>query len=98
MALTVRRSLEGMPWVRAEPPSQLKDVVHSLIPAAEIWAGANDEPPEQELRRALNWAAEGQRTSDDGSVAEGLVVVAGSLYLVADFYRLLGAADRSNNR
>ncbi|KAJ7132991.1 Mur ligase [Mycena filopes] len=71
---------EGMPWVKPVPPAELQEVVGSLAPGLATWVHAVDAPGG--LRRALNWAAERQAGK------EGLVVLAGSLYLVADFYRL----------
>ncbi|EJD04981.1 Mur ligase [Fomitiporia mediterranea MF3/22] len=69
----------------------------------ELWTppeadAANDGNPTQELQDALLWAAEcslNERKHRDGldgsgdDVEENLVLVAGSLYLAADFYRLL---------
>ncbi|KAI0726230.1 Mur ligase [Fomitopsis betulina] len=77
---------EGMPWVRHELRDVLAASVRELAPNAGIWDGVgcdgNRGPPAQ-LLSALDWAA--RRQTEKG----GLVVVAGSLYLVADFYRLL---------
>ncbi|KAJ7677453.1 Mur ligase [Mycena rosella] len=70
---------EGMPWVRAVPPAELHAVVEELAPGTETRV-YGDEP--DALRHALEWAAGRQDARD------GLVVLAGSLYLVADFYRL----------
>lgn len=72
---------EGMPWVKSVPPSDLRDVVTHLVPSAKVWA-EDESTDSSQLTRALEWAAESGR--------EGLIVLAGSLYLVADFYRLLG--------
>ncbi|KAJ7021591.1 Mur ligase [Mycena alexandri] len=71
---------EGMPWVKPVPPTELQKVVESLAPGSETWVDASETPGG--LRRALDWAAERQAGK------KGLVVLAGSLYLVADFYRL----------
>jgi folylpolyglutamate synthase len=71
---------EGMPWVKAVPPTELQEAVNSLMPEVKTWVDATETPGG--LRRALDWAAT-QRGDRDG-----LVVLAGSLYLVADFYRL----------
>ncbi|KAJ7758159.1 Mur ligase [Mycena maculata] len=71
---------DGMPWVTSVPPTDLQAVVKSLAPGAETWVDATDAPGG--LQRALDWAAERRGDGD------GLVVLAGSLYLVADFYRL----------
>lgn len=70
----------GMPWVKAVPPSELADVVENLIPGANVWVAAGDSDPMQSLSAAVKWAAD--HTED-----AGIIVVAGSLYLVADFYR-----------
>lgn len=80
---------EGMPWVKSEAPSTIRSIVSALIPSADIWASADDATDAaEELNNALAWAAQQQQTAA-GEVGEGLIVVAGSLYLVADFYRLL---------
>jgi len=83
--------IEGMPWIRPVPIDDLIEPVRALIgDEAPIWAG--------KLEDALAWAADQGRT--DGSTAaagesgenkreQGLVVVAGSLYLVADLYRFV---------
>ncbi|KAK7048539.1 Mur ligase [Favolaschia claudopus] len=71
---------EGMPWVKCVPPVELQEVVQSLDPEAETWLDESDAPGG--LGRALEWAAKRKGEED------GLVVLAGSLYLVADFYRL----------
>ncbi|KAJ7442598.1 Mur ligase [Mycena latifolia] len=73
---------EGMPWVRAVPPAELRAVVESLAPDAETWIDEDETDAPGALRRAVQWAA-GRRGEQDG-----LVILAGSLYLVADFYRL----------
>ncbi|PSR71965.1 hypothetical protein PHLCEN_2v12175 [Hermanssonia centrifuga] len=78
---------EGMPWVKSEKPSDLKQVVSSIFPDAELWASDDDDPPEGQLLNALNWAGE-KDNGEQGRPQEGLIIVAGSLYLVADFYRL----------
>ncbi|KAF9077525.1 Mur ligase [Rhodocollybia butyracea] len=72
---------EGMPWVKSVPPSILHSVVQDLCPKAEIWKGGDDKI--DDLPVALQWAA--------NSSEPHLVVIAGSLYVVADFYRLLGS-------
>ncbi|KAH7885231.1 Mur ligase [Phlebopus sp. FC_14] len=77
---------EGMPWVKSVAPSALKETVLQLVSNADVWSMSDDEPVECQLRGALDWAS-AQAKSGDG--VERLVVLAGSLYLVADFYRLL---------
>lgn len=87
-----------MPWVRAEAPSDLKPIVASLLPQAEIWTASDETraPIGENLPAVIDWAAQGQR-NEAGAVSEGLIVVAGSLYLVADFYRLLSSQARQNS-
>jgi len=68
---------DDMPWVKAEPPSMIYDAARALCPHAKLWSPGEGEGG---LSDALDWAAS---VSGDG----GLVVLAGSLYLVADFYR-----------
>ncbi|TCD69029.1 folylpolyglutamate synthase [Steccherinum ochraceum] len=79
---------EGMPWVKSVPPSELRDVVAARCPGAQIWSAADDAALDGQLAQALEWIKK-QHAGADGAVGEGVVVVAGSLYLVADFYRLL---------
>ncbi|KAF5369545.1 hypothetical protein D9758_002594 [Tetrapyrgos nigripes] len=71
---------EGMPWVKSIPPSELEAVVKKLCPVAEIWVGQDENTGD--LPSALKWAG-------TGVTGEHLVVLAGSLYLVADFYRVM---------
>ena len=68
---------EDMPWVKAEPPSAIYDAVKAHCPHARLWS-----PSERRkgLSDALDWA-----TGVSGDA--GLTVLAGSLYLVSDFYR-----------
>jgi dihydrofolate synthase len=77
---------DGMPWVTSIQPSELRRVVLSLVPDADVWAPPDDEDPRQQghLYQALEWA-----TDKQASEAGGLVALFGSLYLVADFHRLL---------
>ncbi|KAI0632487.1 Mur ligase [Trametes polyzona] len=97
---------EGMPWVRAVPPSELRAAINTLVPPAgstiDLWPDREDEDADEvraaaldpaasnetrrsdPLERALRWASGRQHDGEDA-----LVVLAGSLYLVADFYRLL---------
>ena len=72
---------EGMPWVQSVPPSELQQVVRSLVPSANIWVGADSST--DQLLDALKWAG------GKGKDGEHLVIVAGSLYLVADLYRAM---------
>ena len=87
----------GMPWVHSERPSDLRGTVAALLPDADVWTPEREDEGAggPQLRAALNWAAERHRADaeSDDCESEGLVVVAGSLYLVADFYRLLRETD-----
>ena len=58
-------------------------VARDLIPDIDHWVADPARIPGTQLSDAIAWAA--QRIDDSG-----LVVVAGSLYLVADFYRMYG--------
>lgn len=77
---------EGMPWVKSVPPSGLQSAIQSLAEDVEVWAAPDveDGGPRQ-LEHALQWIAARPKTNSNG---RELVVVAGSLYLVADLYRL----------
>ena len=96
---------EGMPWIKCVPPTEVEEVVKGLIPDANVWVipdaadvdvkVENGLPEggksENALEKALRWAA-GKRkenNEEDGVEQANLVVLAGSLYLVADFYRFL---------
>ncbi|CAA7261219.1 unnamed protein product [Cyclocybe aegerita] len=97
---------EGMPWVKSVPPADLHTVVSHLVPNANIWVADDDAypPPTASngknlaLEDALKWAAKNQdraqKEAGDGTKCGNLVVLAGSLYLVADFYRLLEAEKK----
>ena len=81
---------EGMPWVRHESRSALVASISELAPDAVVWDGGGHDESQNApalLRSALNWAA--RRQEEKG----GLIVIAGSLYLVADFYRLLAETE-----
>ena len=103
---------DRMPWIRGVPPATMRAAIDTLMgssspsdshTAVEIYEDQPEEvsaeqdegvdaPPRTEhVERALRWAAGRRREGEDT-----LVVLAGSLYLVADFYRLLqkyGQAD-----
>ena len=91
---------EGMPWVRPVLPSVTREVVRSSFPEfkdSDFWVASDkDSDALQDLQDALHWASGGQCAmkdnvgeEEDENDEENLVVVAGSLYLVADFYRCL---------
>ncbi|THH03214.1 hypothetical protein EW145_g6437 [Phellinidium pouzarii] len=93
----------GMPWVKSVPLSAMAEIAQSVNDSMgeetrnrlTIWTPPNKsiekaEDGESELKLALAWAANQNASSGaDGKPHEALVVVAGSLYLVADLYRLL---------
>jgi folylpolyglutamate synthase/dihydrofolate synthase len=81
-------AVEGMPWVKPVPSPELKNVVEELSEGVDIWCGEEGDAVE----KALTWAT--QMQSNEGG--DGLVVVAGSLYLVADFYRFLGKSQKQD--
>ena len=84
---------EGMPWVRPVPPSDVRQAIAQLVPDVEVRVPNHDgNGSEGQVLWALRWAAEMQESVSD---EQGLVVVAGSLYLVADFYRLLQSLGQS---
>jgi len=72
---------DDMPWVKAEPPSTIYDAVKAHYPQARLWLPSEGNGG---LSDALNWAS-------DVSGGDGLIVLAGSLYLVADFYRFINS-------
>ena len=79
---------EGMPWVKSVAPSVLRETVVHLVPHTHVWAVQDDASPDGQLQQALEWAElQASRCRDEGR--EHLVVLAGTLYLVADFYRVL---------
>jgi folylpolyglutamate synthase/dihydrofolate synthase len=76
---------DGMPWVKSTAPSELRQAVLAVLPDAHMLALDDDDDPAQgSLCRVLEWAVTNQQESE-----EHLVVLTGSLYLVADFYRLV---------
>ncbi|KAL1674984.1 Mur ligase [Schizophyllum commune] len=68
---------EGMPWVVHTPPEVMQEVVKELVPGADTFVSIESQP--EALRQALRWVG----------AKGGITVLAGSLYLVADFYRLV---------
>lgn len=78
---------EGMPWVKSVPLQELAGVVRQLAPRGNVWVADDDGDPSEQLEKALEWAGRTRRNAKEGQ--GHLVVLAGSLYLVADFYRLL---------
>ncbi|KIM89079.1 hypothetical protein PILCRDRAFT_60891 [Piloderma croceum F 1598] len=79
---------EGMPWVKSVPSSELRQVVLDAAPGVPTWEPGNGISIDKHLSDALAWAAT-RHEQDVGQNGEGLVVLAGSLYLVADLYRFM---------
>ena len=70
-------------------PTRVKAVVRELIPDAEVWVVRDVNNGPVGAAEALRWAA-GKRREGRGHLQQAnLVVLAGSLYLVAGFYRIL---------
>ena len=78
VALTTFSPPEGMPWVRSV---ELSDALATLKRVAQT-VDVGELRTFDSVRTAVEWA---------NSVGSGPVVVAGSLYLVADMYRFLQA-------
>ena len=89
-----------MPWVRSVAPSAIRETLLDLnlqtgegIFDSDIREISDAELDDvdgmnEELRAALDWAT---ACDADGNEQEmRMTILAGSLYLVADFYRLLG--------
>ncbi|KIM23585.1 hypothetical protein M408DRAFT_77372 [Serendipita vermifera MAFF 305830] len=91
-------SVEDMPWVRPVNLHEICNAVEPLIgDTGKIWKDESDGEAKttpssslNHLEDALHWAIE--------HANGGLVVVAGSLYLVADFYRLMGTYPQKFKR
>ena len=75
-------SVEGMPWVRPVPCEEIRDAIRDIDGDINLWIPKDGE--QTSVANALLWA-HGEEKVDSGN---GLVCLAGSLYLVADFYRL----------
>ncbi|KAI0250773.1 Mur ligase [Lactifluus subvellereus] len=75
--------VDGMPWVRPVPSSEIREVILDIDREINIWIPGEGE--RETVGNALVWAHEEQRKHG----GKGLVCLAGSLYLVADFYRIL---------
>jgi folylpolyglutamate synthase/dihydrofolate synthase len=76
---------EGMPWVQSVGPLDVREAVSTLDPSVQFWLDSDDASGPEQVSKALQWTADQAEVRE----AEEIVVVAGSLYLVADLYRLL---------
>jgi dihydrofolate synthase len=75
-------TVEGMPWVRPVPSSEIREAIKDIDREINLWTPGIGEL--ETVNNALLWAnKEGKRYG-----GKGIVCLAGSLYLVADFYRL----------
>jgi len=75
--------VEGMPWVHPVPSSEIRDVIKGIDRDISLWTPGEGE--QVNVNNALLWA-HGEQKKWGG---KGFVCLAGSLYIVADFYRLL---------
>ena len=74
--------IEGMPWVRPVESHVIAEAIEreGLVgEGKKVDVFVSGDGPGEGLESALKWAGE----------KEGLVVVCGSLYLVADLFRLM---------
>lgn len=77
--------VEGMPWVTPVPWAAVRSVSASLVgDLSRLWSDGGNSTGSQAVEDALRWV-----TADWDEKGPGLVVVCGSLYLVADVYRLI---------
>jgi dihydrofolate synthase len=79
-ALEFTTPVEGMPWVRPVPCSEIREVIKDIDREINLWEGELES-----VNNALVWAQREQKNEG----GKGLVCLAGSLYLVADFYRFV---------
>lgn len=92
-------SPEGMPWVKSVPPSEIAATVRESVPGVGLLVAPDEGDIQAQLESALGWAAAGEPGIPGAEKEDGvqqLVIVAGSLYLVADFYRLLAKQSDSS--
>jgi folylpolyglutamate synthase len=73
--------VEGMPWVHPVPSSEIRDVIKDIDRDISQWTPGEGE--QVNVNNALLWA-HGEQKKWGG---KGFVCLAGSLYIVADFYR-----------
>ena len=74
--------VEGMPWVQPVPSSEIRDVIKDIDRDIRLWTPREGE--QVNVANALLWAHDEQKKRG----GKGFVCLAGSLYVVADFYRL----------
>ena len=83
--------VEGMPWVKNVPMSEMESVARGLTKdgSVELFERQTNDAPLDPLKRALSWA-NGLYNGND-------IVLAGSLYLVADVHRLIAEQNLDHN-
>ena len=74
--------VEGMPWVHPVPCEEIRDAIREIDEDINLWIPKDGEGTS--VANALLWAHEEEKVHS----GNGLVCLAGSLYLVSDFYRL----------
>ncbi|KAG0704267.1 Mur ligase [Suillus ampliporus] len=89
-------SPEGMPWVKSVPPSEIAATVRESVSGVGLWVASDESEIQGQLESALEWAIAEEpyvRGTEGEDGVQELVIVAGSLYLVADFYRLVAKQE-----
>lgn len=77
--------VDGMPWIRVAEKKELRSAGSTLVGRDDTLIHESPGSGPAAVADALRWA-----TKDWDTNGPGLVVVCGSLYLVADVYRLVG--------
>ncbi|KAH7100338.1 Mur ligase [Auriculariales sp. MPI-PUGE-AT-0066] len=98
VALVPFSPVDNMPWIKPMSPRMMSHAVRELIgPEGVIWHSPHDDleaetwsqppgdVPRQQLADALRWVASRSKAA----------IVCGSLYFVADLYRILKQGDTS---
>ncbi|KAI0269876.1 Mur ligase [Gloeopeniophorella convolvens] len=83
VAATEFTPVAGMPWVKNVPRAEIHEAVRLIDSGVNLWV--TDDGTQTDVANALLWAHRQQQAH----ARKGLIIVAGSLYLVADFYRML---------
>lgn len=72
-----------MPWIEVSPREGVRNAVKDLVKGGEVYEPPGTGP--EAVMEALKWASRGWAENP------GLIVFAGSLYFVADLYRIVQA-------
>ncbi|KAF8507685.1 Mur ligase [Hysterangium stoloniferum] len=90
VALVGFTDVDDMPWVKNVPLHELEAVAWDLVKDGEgtvhLFQHDGEEPQLQAIKRALMWAVDSVKEGEE-------IILAGSLYLVADFFRLIREQD-----